>query len=386
VRLALLLLFFSTFTFAQPQLASRLDAAASPLFQPNQPGGAVIVTQAGKVVYRKAFGMADMARDIRVRPEMPFRIGSITKQFTAAGVMLLVDEGKVALSDDITRYLPEFPTRGRRITVENLLTHSSGIRSYTDQPQTPAEMAAEMSVAELIDLFKDEPLRFEPGEAIAYSNSNYLLAGDIIEKVSGTTYADFMAARVFEPLGMRSTAYEGHERDGTKRVEGYMRGRGKPFEKALPIGMTQAHAAGALISTVDDLARWDAAITAGKLLTPESWRRMFTPLTLPGGQPTNTCLGWNIDRYTFGREVFAALGGINGFAAAIYRVPQERIFVAVLLNNRGDTISALHVGQALLSAALVSSAAEALPSPAPAAAPGRTSEAGGHRRRIPASG
>lgn len=366
--LAALLFLFCAFAFAQPlspeALAARLDAAVSPLFQKDQPGGAVIVTQGGKTVYRRAFGLADLAKGTPIRHEMPFRIGSVTKQFTAVGVMLLVDEGRVALSDDITRFLPEYPTHGRRITVENLLAHTSGIPSFTDHPQEPAEMAAEMSLAEVIDLFKDEPLRFEPGERYAYSNSNYVLAGAIIENVSGMKYADFMAKRIFEPLGMRSTAFEGYERDGTTRVEGYMRGRGKPFEKALPIGMSQAHAAGALISTVDDLARWDAAISAGKLLKPESWQRVFTPVMLASGKPTNTCFGWYLDRYSFGREAYGHAGGINGFAAMVYRVPSEELYVAVLLNNRGDTISAVHVAQVILATVLTGrSAAAARPRP-----------------------
>ena len=338
---------------------ARLDAAIAPLFQANQPGGAVIVTQGGKPVYRKAFGMADLARDTPMRPEMPLRIGSITKQFTAVAVMILVDDGKVALDDDIAKLLPEFAER--RITVENLLTHSSGLRSYNEGPQDAASMAADVSRKEMLATIAELPPRFAPGEAVSYSNSNYYLLGVIIERASGKAYADFLGERMFEPLGMRSTAYEGREPDGTKRVEGYVRGRGKPFEKALPISATQTFAAGALVSTVDDLARWDAAITAGKLLKPETWRRVFTPFVLKNGQPTRNCIGWFLDRNTFGRDIYVHAGGINGFAALTFRIPGDDLYVAVLLNNSGETISASSVGRAVLETLLTgrSSAAAA---------------------------
>ena len=351
VRGSVFLLFFSTLALAQPPLAARLDAAVAPLFQRDQPGGAVIVTHGGRVLYRKAFGLANLADNTPARPEMPLRIGSTTKQFTAVAVMTLVDDGKVALDDDVAKLLPDFP-KGRGITVENLLTHSSGLRSYNDRPQDAASLAADMSRKEVLGAIAEEAPRFAPGEGVAYSNSNYYLLGLIIEKASGAGYADFLAERIFEPLEMHSTAYEGRERDGTKRVEGYVRGRGKPFEKARPISPTQSFAAGALISTVDDLARWDAAITAGRLLKPETWRRMFRPYRLRNGQETRTGMGWFLDRNTFGKDVYFHAGGINGFASIVFRVPSADLYVAVLLNNSGETISALKVGQALLGAAL----------------------------------
>ena len=352
-----LLLLASTLAFAEPplpedKLAAKLDAAVSPLFPRDQPGGAVLLARNGKVIYRKAFGLADRERDIAITPEMPFRIGSITKQLTAAGIFLLADEGKLALDDDITKHLPDYPVKGRRITIQHLLAHSSGIRSYTDILVEPSTLTIDKTVREIIGDFKDEPLYFEPGEAIRYSNSNYVLLGAIIEKVSGMPYADFMAKRVFEPLGMESTAYEGHERNGRKRVEGYQRGRNKPFEKALPISMTQTYAAGALISSVDDMARWGAAINSGGFLTPESWKRMLKPYVLNNGEATKACSGWFVDRLPFSRDVYGHAGGINGFASMLYWVPEDRVFVVVLLNHVGHTISALHIAQLMVHVAL----------------------------------
>ena len=353
---ALLFLFVSSLVLADPlpadRLAARLDAALAPLFRPDEPGGAAIVVREGRWIFRKGYGLADRENGIAVQPDMPFRIGSVTKQLTAAGIFILVDEGRIALDDDITRFFPDYPTRGRRITVENLLTHSSGIPSYNEMLVEPAALSIDKTVAEIVDEIKGEPPRFEPGEAVAYSNSNYFLLGAIIEKVSGRKYADFMAARVFEPVGMRSTAYEGHERNGTRRVEGYTRGRNKPWQKAPPISMTQPFAAGAVISTVEDLARWSEAIEQRKLLSAESWKRMFRPFVLKEGRVTNFASGWFIDRYAFGREVYGHAGGINGFASFVYWVPKDRIFVAVLLNNTGLTISAVHMAQTLLHIAL----------------------------------
>ena len=355
--LAAFLLSFCASALAQPplpedQLAARLDAAIAPLFPRDEPGGAVILTRAGRTIFRKGFGVADRDGELPIQPEMPFRIGSVTKQLTATAIFLLVDEGKVALDADITTYLPDYPAGGRHVTIEHLLTHSSGIPSATDTLVEPAALALDKTVRELIDEFRDLPPYFAPGEAVRYSNSNYILLGAVIEKVSGLSYADFMAKRVFGPLGMESTAVEGHERNGTRRVEGYQRGRSKPYEKAMPISMTQAYAAGSLVSTVDDLARWGAAIDSRRFLTPESWKRMFRPFVLNGGEVTRSCSGWFAERLAFGREAYGHAGGINGFASYVYWVPQDRVFVAVLLNNVGQRVSPLRVAQTMLYVAL----------------------------------
>ncbi|MDP9130809.1 MAG: beta-lactamase family protein, partial [Candidatus Binatota bacterium] len=312
------------------------------------PGGAVIVTKNGKTVFRRAYGVANLERKIPLEPEMTFRIGSVTKQFTAAAIMLLADQGKLSVSDDITRFLPDYPTGGKKISIENLLKHTSGIRSYTDMPAFMWITQTDMTVQQMIDFFKDEPAVFGPGEQWAYSNSNYFLLGAIIEKASGMPYADFMAAFIFEPLGMKSTAYEGQEREGRRRVEGYSRPRGGQFSKARSISMTQPYASGALVSSVDDLARWNAAITAEKLLKPETWRQVFTPFRLKSGEVTRYGYGWSIGK--FGDHAAYVHGGrINGFASIVYRLPEQDIYVAVLLNGEGSTVSASHIGETLLT-------------------------------------
>ncbi|WP_267873649.1 serine hydrolase [Massilia sp. Se16.2.3] len=243
---------------SQAALAASIDAPVTPYYKAGEPGATVIVVKDGKTILRKAYGMADAAGKKALTPDTVMRLGSITKQFTATAILLLAEEGKLSLEDDITRFFPDYPTHGKKITVEHLLTHTSGIQSYTGKPGYVAGMTQDMSVAAMIDGFKNDPLNFEPGADYRYNNSGYFLLGAIIEKVSGQPYATFLEQRIFTPLGMKDTAYEGHERGKAARAVGHTPAD-KGFAPAAPLSMTQPYAAGALVSTVDDLARWDAA-------------------------------------------------------------------------------------------------------------------------------
>ena len=314
---------------AQP-LSARLDAAIAPYYKAGEPGATVIVVKDGKTVLRKAYGIADTAGMIPMSADMAMRLGSITKQFTAVAILMLAEEGKLALTDDITRFFPDYPTRGKTITVEHLLTHTSGIVSYTSRPEYPLTMARDVTVTQMIDSFKNEPLEFEPGTAYRYNNSGYFLLGAIIEKVSGQPYAKFLEQRIFVPLGMENTAYEGFERGKAPRAAGHAPEE-KGFGRSAALSMTQPYAAGSLVSTVDDLARWDAAIAAGKLLKPASWQRAFTPYTLANGKSTGYGYGWEVRRLQ-GAQLVGHGGGINGFSTYALRLPEEKVFVAVLSN------------------------------------------------------
>ena len=318
---------------ATQALAARIDAAIAPYYKAGEPGATVIVVKDGKTVLRKGYGIADTVGMKPMSGDAAMRLGSITKQFTAVAILMLVEEGKLALTDDITRFFPDYPTRGKTITVEHLLTHTSGIVSYTSRLDYPLTMARDVTVAQMIDSFKNEPLEFEPGTAYRYNNSGYFLLGAIIEKVSGQPYAKFLEQRIFVPLEMENTAYEGFERGKAPRAAGHSPGE-KGFGHSAALSMTQPYAAGALVSTVDDLARWDAAITQGKLLAPASWRRAFTPYTLAGGKSTGYGYGWEVRRLQ-GAQVVGHGGGINGFATYALRLPEEKVFVAVLSNADG---------------------------------------------------
>jgi len=314
---------------AQP-LAAQIDALFKPQYQANEPGATVIVVKNGKTILRKAYGAADPVASKPLTPGTVLRLGSITKQFTSAAILLLADDGKLALNDPITRFFPDYPTGGKVITVEHLLTHTSGIASFTGKPDYGANMARDVGVAQMIDSFKNDPLEFEPGTQYRYNNSGYFLLGAIIEKVSGQTYAGFLAQRIFTPLGMKDTAFEGHERSQAPRAGGYSKGE-QGFEAAEKLSMSQPYAAGALVSTVDDLARWNAAIAAGKLLKPASWKLAFKPYMLTPEKSTDYGYGWHVGTLQ-GVPVIDHGGGINGFRSYALRLPQQKVFVAVLSN------------------------------------------------------
>ena len=319
-------------------MAARIDAAIAPYFKANAPGATVIVTRDGKTVFRKAYGMADVARHVPMTPEMSLRIGSVTKQFTSTAIMMLADEGKLSVTDEITKYLPGYPTHGKKITIEHLLTHTSGIVNYTGKREFRANMARDMSVAQIMDVFKNDPLDFEPGSQWRYTNSGYQLLGAIIEKVAGMPYAKFVEQRIFVPLGMDHTAYEGHERGQVLRAAGHSGAFGRYFPSA-PLSMTQPYAAGALVSTVDDMARWDEAVWSGKLLKAPSWQKAFTPAALVGGAPTSYGYGWMLEKLQ-GEPTIGHGGSINGYGAYAFHVPAQKVYVAVLTNADSGMVQA----------------------------------------------
>lgn len=313
-------------------LAQRLDAALAPMFRRDGPGATVIVVKDGVPLLRKAYGLADVDRKTPMQPDMQLRIGSISKQFTAVAILMLAEQGKLSLQDDITRFLPDYPLKGQRITVQQLLQHTAGLRNYTAMLTYPLIARQEQGVHQVIDFFKDEALEFEPGERWGYSHTGYFLLGAIIEQASGMSYADFLATHIFEPLGMRDTAHEGRERSPRRRVTGYREGFFSGYQPAEPIAMTAWYAAGALVSTVDDLARWDAAIGTGKLLKAASWQQAFTPCSLPSGAKCSYGFGWTLGSMR-GRRMAAHGGDIPGFNSQSIRLLDDKVFVAVLANG-----------------------------------------------------
>jgi CubicO group peptidase (beta-lactamase class C family) len=312
-------------------LAKKIDAVMSKVYKPDEPGAAVIVRKDGKTVFRKGYGLADLELGVTVAPDMIFRLGSITKQFTAVSVLMLAQDGKLGLRDEITKFLPDYPTQGRKITVEHLLTHTSGILSYTDIPEWLPLWRKDMTVKELVDLFKDKPMQFEPGASWAYNNSGYVLLGAIIEKVSGRTYADFVQERIFKPLGLKGSSYDDTERVVSRRVRGYQKGDGG-FVNAPYLSMSQPYAAGSLMSTVDDLAVWSDAVFSGRLVRKEWLDRAFTPFALAGGESSGYGYGWFIGDFAGHRSIEHG-GGINGFTSYELTLPEDKVFVAILTNS-----------------------------------------------------
>jgi D-alanyl-D-alanine carboxypeptidase len=334
-------------------LSQSIDALLEPVFQHTDPGAAVIVTHKGRTVFRKGYGLANLELTIPIRPEMVFRIGSVTKQFTAVAVLMLVQEGKLALNVEVTAYLPDYPTHGEKITIQHLLTHTSGIKSYTDMNEWMSLWRKDMSLEELVGFFKDQPLEFRPGERWAYNNSAFVLLGAVIEKVSGQSYAQFLAERIFQPLGMAHTQYDVTEKIIPGRVPGYNKGA-NGWENSPYLSMTQPHGAGALVSSVDDLARWDKALYTSKLVKQKLLKKAWAPSSLADGRSTQYGYGWGISPLA-GKIFIEHGGGINGFICHALRMPEERIFVAILTNRTGmtDRLGTLVLKIAFLTAGLL---------------------------------
>lgn len=335
--LVFILLGVPSLTAAQPaltsdeNLAKAINETLTQAYKSNEPGAAVIVVKNGKVVFRKGYGMANLELGVPVEPDMVFRLGSITKQFTAVAILMLAEQGKLSLADEITKFLPDYPTKGHKITVEHLLTHTSGIKSYTSMPEWLALWRRDTTVKELIDLFKDQPMDFAPGEKWSYNNSGYFLLGAIIEKASGQIYQDFVEKNLFAPLGMKHSYYDNTSRIIPRRVTGYSKGS-EGYRNAAYLSMFQPFAAGSLISSVDDLALWDAALYTDKLVKQESLKRAWTSSLLNNKRPAHYGYGWALSSYQ-DRALIEHGGGINGFATYALRVPEERTYVAILTNR-----------------------------------------------------
>lgn len=312
-------------------LAAYADKLLASVYPADQPGAAVLVQKDGQAVLRKGYGMANLELGIPVTPENVFEVGSITKQFTAAAILLLQERGQLRVEDPITKYLPDYPTHGQTITIENLLTHTSGIPSYTGLPEWYSHVREDMKPADVAALFKDKPLEFTPGERWAYDNSGFFLLGRIVEKVSGKTYEQFLEEEIFRKLGMTHSRYGHSEEIVPLRAAGYSKDD-QGFRNAAFISMTQPYAAGALMSTVDDLAIWARALEGGALLRKASLDRMLTAHRLPSGVSTQYGYGvWVLDFR--GTRVLGHGGDIFGFTADVTWAPEERLFVAILSNN-----------------------------------------------------
>jgi CubicO group peptidase (beta-lactamase class C family) len=286
--------------------------------------GSVLVTRDGKALFSKGYGLANAEHQVPNTPQTRFRLGSITKQFTAMAILILQERGKFTVEDPIGKYLDDAPEAWKGVTIHHLLTHTSGIPSYTADPEYGKKMAQPETVKSMIARFKDKPLDFRPGEKFAYSNSGYFLLGAIIEKVSGVSYEAFLKEAIFDPLDMKDTGYDRHATVLPRRASGYNR-KGDALENAEYLDMAQPYAAGSLYSTVEDLAKWDRALDDGELISEESMARMFTPAK------DDYAYGWHVTTRS-GRKEVGHGGGINGFATDILRYPDQKVCVVVLCN------------------------------------------------------
>jgi len=333
-----LLLFGFSFSFAQnknnKQLAESIDALMSAKFKPAAPGCQILIAKKGQVIYQKAFGSANLELNVPISPDMVFKLGSITKQFTAVAILQLVEQGKISLQDSLQQYIKDFPSKGYRITIENLLTHTSGLKDYMQVDYAATNMERwDLEPKQLIDSFKNIPLEFEPGTKFRYSNSGYFLLGYIIEKVTGKSFQSNIQDNLLKPLMLFHTYFDTANIIIPKRVNGY-RKENETFKNADFWSMNIAWSAGGLISNTEDLLKWHNGLYSYKILKKETLEKAFTPFKLKDGVSTGYGYGWFIKEIN-GIKSIEHAGAITGFLTNEIYFPEEDIFIAALFNS-GD--------------------------------------------------
>lgn len=311
-------------------LFAEFDKMLSEQYKANETGVTALVARKGQIIYKKAFGMANMEHNIPMQVDDIFRIGSITKQFTAIAILQLMEQGKLNLQDSINQFIPDYPTQGYKITIEHLLTHTSGIKSYTELKDFEKRMSLDLTPTEMINFFKNEPIEFTPGTNWNYSNSGYFLLGYIIEKVSGKTYPQYIEENFFKPLGMMHSLYGSETKIVKNRAAAYEKDN-TDFINAPYLNMNQPYAAGSILSTVEDLFKWHQAVHAYKLVKKESLDKAFAKYKLSNGMETNYGYGWSFDDIQ-GSPTIGHNGGINGFLTHSNYLPKEDVFVAIFSN------------------------------------------------------
>jgi CubicO group peptidase (beta-lactamase class C family) len=346
--------------------AERLRAAAEAAGT----GAAVLVGCDGKVVLEDGFGFADRKAGRKVTRETLFRIGSVTKQFTAAAILRLAEQGKLDLSDRLAEYFPGF-ARGAEITLRQMLTHTSGLHSYTDKPEFLGRVTRPIEPTELIAWFRDDPPDFAPGAGFRYSNSAYFLLGEIVARVSGRPLGEHLRAEFFEPLGMQDTGIYVNSAPPPNMAVGYAV-EGGAAEPALDWDMSWAGGAGALYSSVGDLFRWTEALFGGRVLGAASLEAATTPVELPDGADGME-YGYGLVAYEVERlPAIGHGGGLNGWGSDLLYLPQQRCTVAVLVNALPPApgLGASEISRALVRDLLAAEIARApVPAEDPAADP-----------------
>ncbi len=310
--------------------AAEIDARLAELTKTHPVAVTALVSRDGKIIYEKAVGLADLEHHIAATPATKFRIGSITKQFTAAAILRLAEDGKLALDDPLARFFPDFPG-AEKITVRQLLTHTSGLHSYTDKPGFLQSVTTPIAPEKLLASLRDDPPDFAPGAGWRYCNSGYFLLGEIVAKISGKPLADYLREEFFEPIGMKDTGTFRNDKPPADAALGYSLADGK-LTRALDWDMTWAGGAGALYSTVRDLQLWNEAVFNRHVLSDASLKAALTPVTLPpGAQGMRYGFGWAMGELR-GLQIIDHSGGLNGFQSYLVRYPAQKVTIAVLAN------------------------------------------------------
>ncbi|MDA9774667.1 beta-lactamase family protein, partial [Saprospiraceae bacterium] len=321
--------------------SEKIDELVSQYVDFGKFNGTVLVAEKGKVIYKNGFGKANLEWNTPNKSDTKFRIASVTKQFTAMLIMQLVAENKLSLDKPISAYLPDYPKEnGDKINLHHLLTHTSGIPSYTNFPSYGELMRENKAPDQLLELFVDSTLLFAPGERFDYSNSGYALLGHIIEKTTGKSFAEVLKEKIFEPLKMHNSGLDVGQLVLENRAEGYDRNFDY-YTKATYIDMSVAYSAGGIYSTVEDLFLWDQALYTEMLLPKKYMDMIFSKQTMAWGEHYG--YGWFIGEMRMGNseEIIPTIthdGYINGFNTIITRIPSEKSSIILLNNNGGAPI------------------------------------------------
>ncbi len=321
-----------TETSLSPALRNSIDGMVRDvLSKTGVPSASLAVVQDGKITYAQAYGSARLDPDTPAAPTMRYSIGSISKQFTAAAILLLAEEGKLSLDDPVSKYVSGL-TSGNQITIRQLLSHTSGYQDYWPQDYVPPMMLQPISAAEIMDRWARKPLDFEPGTKWQYSNTNYVIAGAIVEKVSGVPLLQLLSQRVFTPLGMKSVSDTNANKLPPTDPGGYFRYALGPLHPAPKEGRGWMFAAGELAMTAEDLAKWDISIIDRSVLKPASYREMETEVVLKDGVGTRYGLGMFVTSSN-GHRILEHGGEVSGFTAENIVLPDDKIAVVVLTNQ-----------------------------------------------------
>lgn len=303
-------------------------------------GVSVGIERGGRVIHARGYGFADLENEVPATEETVYRIGSITKQFTAVAIMQLLEEGRLSLEDPVTRYVPEFPTGDHEVTIRTLLNHTAGIPNVTTMQEWWETMALELSPEQLMATFADAPFDFPPGTRFSYSNSGYFLLGLVVERVSGQPYGGYLNEHLFVPYDLESTTYcTGHQLV-PNRASGYRLNESGEFVPATYVSMSQAYSAGAVCSTVLDLLRWSHGLADGAIVDDDTYERMSRPDTLRDGTRIEYGYGF-ASAYVEGHHRVSHVGGMLGFAGQIARYDDDDVSIIVLSNTEDAKVAAL---------------------------------------------
>ena len=315
-----------------PELKGKIDAAAEQvLAKTGVPSASVAIVEHGSIVYTHAYGKAKLAPPVEATPAMRYSIGSISKQFTAAAILILQQEGKLSISDPVSKYLPDL-TRANEVTIKMLLSHTSGYQDYWPEDYVMPPMLKATTAQQILDVWGKKPLDFDPGTKWQYSNTNYVIAGRIVEMVSGMPLMEFLQLHIFKPLDMEAVWNSDTQKLGDTDAEGYVRYALGPLRPAPKEGKGWMFAAGELAMPAYDLAQWDISVMNRSLLDRKSYDEMFDPVMLKDGENSHYALGLFV-RDANGSVAYEHSGEVSGFVSENVVFPAEKAAIAVLTNQ-----------------------------------------------------